>query len=303
MNLPRTLLPAVLVAVALVGGLPAARAEDPPVPPPAAPSPEGAGAAPSAAAAPARGERTDWRTGDELDVKVLSRADLSCTVRVLADGTVDVPFAGRFKIAERTTEQLRAEVETAFGKHERQPQVAVTVASLAPDEFYVLGDVGKAGVYTVPRTKRVSFLQALGMAGGFAPEADFTRVQVIPASGAAPRTVDASPARMAALATVWIGNGDTIVVPSVGRIYMMGQLNRTGGFAPPAGERMTLSRAIALGGGFTRLADSKSVTVSWRDAQGAMQSQRYNVNAILAGVAEDVAVYPGNLIFVPERLL
>src|SRR5207248_7093433 len=66
------------------------------------------------------------------------------------------------------------------------------------------------------------------------------------------RTIDASPARLASLAAVYISNGDTIQVPSVGRIYIMGQVGRTGGLAPPAGERMTLTRAIALAGGFTR---------------------------------------------------
>ncbi len=248
-------------------------------------------------------ERTDWRTGDTLEIKVLSRPDLSCAVVVLADGTIDVPFAGRFPIAKRTIGQVRTEVAAALAKIEKNPLVAITVSSLSSDEFYVLGEAGKPGVYVVPRTKRVSFLQALGMAGGFTPEADYTKVQIIPAGGGAPKTLDASPARMSALASVFLSNGDSIVVPAIGRIYMMGQVNRTGGFAPPAGERMTLTRAIALAGGFSRLADTTSVLVTWRDGAGNPQTLRFNVKAILNGQSEDVIVFPGNLIFVPERLL
>jgi polysaccharide export outer membrane protein len=318
--LPRPLATALLLgaAVALLGR--AARAEDaPPTPPPPAPAAPAApaddsrpapkpadakpAAAPKAASAPAAGPGPEWRPGDELEVRVLSRADLTCTVRIVADGTVDVPFAGRYAVVGRTLEQLRADVEAGFSKIEREPRVAVTVTSLAPDEFYVLGEVGKAGVFTVPRTKKVTFLQALGMAGGFGPEADFTRVQIVPAAGGEPKTMDASPGRIAALASVTVADRDTIVVPSVGRIYLMGQVNRTGGFAPPAGERMTLSRAIALAGGFTRLADTSSVLVTWRDASGSTVGNRYNLKAILDGRMEDVVVYPGNLIFVPERLL
>jgi polysaccharide export outer membrane protein len=237
-----------------------------------------------------------------MEIRVLGRADLSCTTRVLADGTVDVPFAGRYRIVGRSIDELRADVEGGFSKHERTPLVAITVVSLAPDEFYVLGEAGKAGVYTVPRTKSVTLLQAIGMAGGFGAEADYTRVQVVSARGAEPKIVDASPSRVASLSMVRIADGDTIVIPSVGRIYQMGQLNRTGGFAPPAGERMTLTRAIALAGGFTRIADQTNVLVTWRGPSGEAMNNRYNVKAILAGGGEDVLVYPGNLIYVSERL-
>jgi polysaccharide export outer membrane protein len=247
-------------------------------------------------------ETTEWRTGDVLEVRVLSRADLSCTVRVLADGSIDVPFAGRYRVQGRTLAEVKADVTAGFGQQERQPQVAITVASLSPDEFYVLGEVAKTGVFAVPRTKRVTFLQAIGMAGGFGPEADFTQVKIVGADGADPRTVDASPARLVGLAKVVLRNGDTIVVPSVGRVYLMGQVNRTGGFAPPPGERLTLTKAIALGGGFTRLADTKNVLVTWRNERGESQTAAFNVAAMLNGGTEDVPIFPGNLIHVPERL-
>ncbi len=280
----------------------------PATPPATAPAKDGAKAVPPntpapAAAAASDAEGTDWRPGDELEIRVLNRSDLSGTVRVLGDGTIDVPFAGRFRLRGRTLDAVRAEIETGFAKLERSPQVSVTLQSLAPEQFYVLGEVGKAGVYTVPRRKKVSFLQALGMAGGFSTEADFTQVRIVPAGGEKPRLVDASPGSVAALAGVTVADGDTIVVPSVGRIYLMGQVNRTGGFAPPAGEQITLTRAIALGGGFTRLADQKSVLVTWRDGRNEAVSARFNVQMILNGQAPDPVVYPGNLIFVAERLL
>jgi len=304
-----SLRPFVLGAVAMLASVaPTAAADEPPSPSPATGAPPPA-VAPRASAESgprpvpvSQGAPADWRVGDQLEVRVLGRADLSSSVRVLADGTIDVPFAGRVRVEGRPLDDIRAEVEKGFSRHERTPQVAITVSSLAADEFYVLGEVVKAGVYEVPRTKRVTLLQALGMAGGFNAEADFTRVQVIPARGGTPQIVDASPAKMSGLSSVRVSDGDTIVVPSVGKIYLMGQVNRTGGFSPPAGERMTLTRALALGGGFTRLADTAKILVSWRDPSGQSQTATFNAKAILAGGAEDVPVYPGNLIYVTERL-
>ena len=42
--------------------------------------------------------------------------------------------------------------------------------------------------------------------------------------------------------------------------------------------------------------------MSWRDPSGQSKTATFNAKAILAGGAEDVPVYPGNLIYVTERL-
>jgi protein involved in polysaccharide export with SLBB domain len=262
------------------------------------------GAAPAVAdASPAPIERTDWRPGDEFDIRVLNRTELSCVVKVQADGSIDVPFAGRYVMTGRRMDQVLNEVKAAFEKLQQAPQIAITLRSLAPDTFGVMGEVGKSGTFSFPRGSRISMLQALGMAGGWAAEADFSRVKLITAMGQA-RIVDAGPGQIERLATIPVTNGDTIYVPNVGRIYLTGQLNRTGAFAPRAGERMTLSRAIALGGGFTRLANTHAVVVKWTTPEGREESRAYDVGAILSGRGgEDPVVFAGNQIDVPERLL
>jgi polysaccharide export outer membrane protein len=284
------------------------RAQDAPRPAvsPAAPPTTGrAPASPAPAPAPAAPaeDRKDLRAGDSLSVAVLDHPELGAEVRILADGTIDVPFVGRVSVLGRTIGEISKDISDGLKNKVRDPQVAVTVQALAPNEFYVLGEVGKAGAFTVARERRISLLQAFGMAGGFAGEADFTRVSIVPASGAEPRLVDATPGRSTqTVAQIVIQNGDTIVVPAVGRIYVMGQVNRTGGFVPPAGERLTLTRAIALAGGFTRLADEGSVLVTWKDRGESAASARFNVKRILQGGLEDPAVFPGNLIVVGERI-
>jgi polysaccharide export outer membrane protein len=290
-----------LVAVALLLSSAHVGAQDAPRPaaPPAAPPAGGPAPAPPAPAE----DRRDLRAGDSLSVAVLDHPELGAEVKILADGTIDVPFVGRVSVLGRTIGEIRKDIADGLKSKVRDPQVAVTVQALAPNEFYVLGEVGKAGAFTVARERRITLLQAFGMAGGFAPEADFTRVSIVPADGREPRVVDATPGRSTqAVAQVVIANGDTIVVPAAGRIYVMGQVNRTGGFVAPAGERLTLTRAIALAGGFTRLADESSVLVTWKERGESASSARFNVKRILQGGVEDPAVYPGNLIVVGERI-
>src|SRR5204863_120377 len=107
--------------------VPAARADDEPAipasPAPVSPPPPAPPPSPAKSGAAAGADQRDWRTGDTLEIKVLAREDLSCTVRVLSDGTIDVPFAGRFAMAKRTAAEVKGEVEQAFAKIERNPQV------------------------------------------------------------------------------------------------------------------------------------------------------------------------------------
>src|SRR5262249_35289309 len=101
-EVPMSLRLLVLGAVALFASVaPAATADEPPSPSPAtgAPPPPGAPRA-SADSSPrpapvSQGAPAEWRVGDQLEVPVLGRADLSSSVRVLAHGTIDLPVAGR----------------------------------------------------------------------------------------------------------------------------------------------------------------------------------------------------------------
>jgi polysaccharide biosynthesis/export protein len=89
-----------------------------------------------------------------------------------------------------------------------------------------------------------------------------------------------------------------------GKVYVTGQVRNKGGFEIPAGETMTVSKAILSAGGFSDFSDKKNVRLIRKTAQG---EQTYIINVLniweRGRLGEDLAVQPEDLIVVPARLV
>lgn len=94
---------------------------------------------------------------------------------------------------------------------------------------------------------------------------------------------------------------------SRGKIYLVGAIHSPGPQDVSSDEALTLSKAILRSGGFTDFADGKNVRVTRGTGIGADDKTTYtvNVNQIFEkGKTEnDLALQPGDLIFVPERMI
>lgn len=83
------------------------------------------------------------------------------------------------------------------------------------------------------------------------------------------------------------------------RLSVLGEVNKPGPVAFFTG--MTLVDAIAAAGGFTKTAAANSVTLR-RETMHNVKSETHRVADISAGRARNVAVLPGDLIIVEERM-
>lgn len=97
-----------------------------------------------------------------------------------------------------------------------------------------------------------------------------------------------------------------VVTKSSGRVYLVGQLRTTGSVEIPGDEVFTLSKAILRSGGFTEYADKRHVKLT-RKIPGSDRTKTVivNVNDILekGKTDADINLEPGDLIFVPSRLI
>jgi polysaccharide export outer membrane protein len=82
-----------------------------------------------------------------------------------ADGAITVPYAGRVRVAGRTTRQVEQDIVQALAGKAIEPQALVTVTKNIANTVTVLGDVGGAG--RVPLSTRGDrILDAVATAGG-----------------------------------------------------------------------------------------------------------------------------------------
>jgi protein involved in polysaccharide export with SLBB domain len=90
----------------------------------------------------------------------------------------------------------------------------------------------------------------------------------------------------------------------LGKVYVTGQVRNSGTFDIPAGDPMTVSRAILSAGGFSDFSDKRNVRLVRKTASGS-RTFVVNVQAVLESgkLSGDMPVQPGDLIVVPERLV
>ena len=87
------------------------------------------------------------------------------------------------------------------------------------------------------------------------------------------------------------------------RVYVTGQVNRPGEVLFPPEEQMTLSKAVAMASGTTRLANTRSVTIKRKLADGSTKVYDVDLKAILNDKnAKDFPVYDGDTVEVPEAI-
>lgn len=80
-------------------------------------------------------------------------------------------------------------------------------------------------------------------------------------------------------------------------ISVLGQVKEPGSY--PFKERLTLVKAITLAGGLSPLAQKRRVKLI-RDTDAGRKTFEIDVNAILDSRVEDIALQPGDIVFVPE---
>lgn len=96
------------------------------------------------------------------------------------------------------------------------------------------------------------------------------------------------------------------LVESIKRdVKVLGQVDKAGAVEIPADKPLKLLDAIALAGGFTRLADRRHVTLTRVSADGATTTTEINADNILQSknASDTWTLQEGDVIFVPERIL
>jgi polysaccharide export outer membrane protein len=178
------------------------------------------------------------------------------------------------------------------------PQVMVTVEQYATETVSVLGEVARPGAYpiTTPRT----VLDVLSFAGGITNTAD--RNITIQRHGSKDDTASyfvSNDPKQAISTQVMVNPGDTVIVPRAGIVYILGDVNRPGGFAMSNNQdHMTLLEALALAGGVMHTAKQGHARLI-RVAEGKQQEQELNLGDIQKGKRPNPTLYAGDILYVP----
>jgi polysaccharide export outer membrane protein len=263
--------------------------------------------------------------GDLLEVYVVGLQELSREYRVDGDGMITLPMLSQPVMAagltlDQLSEALRKGLLDAGVLTD--PQVVVTVKSSALNCVTLSGAVRKPGVY--PVYVRTTLLDVLGQGEGLSDDAGstaiVTRAENTP-EGLGPSTAraaqEAKPASSRTLKVdVWrlwqngeaslnvdLYPGDRVTVQRAGIVYVVGGVNRAGGFLlSNTQEQMTVLKAIALAGNFTREAKPTRALIIRKapEAPSGRQEVPVDLKKVLSSRAPDQPLLASDILYVPE---
>lgn len=257
---------------------------------------------------------------DLLEITVYEAADLNRSVRVSDSGQITFPLLGTVQAAGLSPSELEIVLQELLRHHEiiKDPHVGVLVSELQSRAVSVFGAVKKPGVFQIrnPRT----LLEILSLAEGLAPDAG-DAVIVMRAKDVPSTAEPASPEEHAtedelaktairidikALlesgdpnSNVAIYPGDVVKVARAGVVYVVGEVNRPGGFVLANNKNISVLQALAMAEGFTPVAKKSEGVIIRTTADGTRSEIPVNFDKLLKRQAPDTDLQPEDIIFVP----
>ncbi|WP_245678044.1 polysaccharide biosynthesis/export family protein [Chondromyces crocatus] len=127
---------------------------------------------------PAPMETTSIEEGDEFELRVVGEEKLPTVFTVAPDGTVDVPYIKRIKVAGLEPQEIAALVRARLMEEQYfiDPSVSVSVKAYKSKRIEVLGQVQKPGSF--PLESGMTLLRAISLAGGFNSVANRDKITI-----------------------------------------------------------------------------------------------------------------------------
>jgi len=96
--------------------------------------------------------------------------------------------------------------------------------------------------------------------------------------------------------------GDVVTVPHAGIVYVLGAVNRPGGFVM-ANDRseMTTMKVLSLAGGLTRIAKLDHAVIIRKDNQGKQTQTEVDLKKVLHQETEDIQMRASDVLYIPDN--
>jgi polysaccharide export outer membrane protein len=239
--------------------------------------------------------------GFELNILVYDEPDLSGHVRVDKEGNVNLPFVKTIHVGGDTVAEAKQRIEDKFRNDGilKNPQITIDVEQFATTSVTVMGEVQNPG--KVELLAPHSLLDVIGMTGG---ETSFAGNEIElkhPVNGAMQSSTyhysrgdDGS-----AIRDVMVSPGDTVIVKRAGVVYVLGGVNRPGGYTMQENGELNVAQAISMAQGLAMQAKVGGLRVVQHDASGKPIEIPISYNKIMDGKERPLQLAAGDIVYVP----
>ena len=238
--------------------------------------------------------------GDLLAVSVYDAPELTRTVRVDPDGAIRLPLLPEgVKAAGMMPRELEDELANALKSGEIlvDPIVKITVAEYHSRPISVMGAVRKPVTFQADGV--VTLLDALSRAEGFAddagPEILVTQNDAVQHVSVKALLSGADPALNLRLT----GN-EEVRVPEAGKIFVLGNIRKPGGFPVRDPADKTVLKMVALSEGLMPFSEKTAYIIRRQEGEKP-QEIPIELARIMERKSPDVTLEIGDILYVPDN--
>jgi polysaccharide export outer membrane protein len=250
---------------------------------------------------------------DVLDISILDVPELSRQYRVAPDGTVVLSLlpepikAAGTKVTDFANVVAGELRERGLVSH---PHVSVSIAVSRLKAVAVTGAVKMPQIY--PVFGRTTLLDILSQAQGLTDDASsiavISRGEIgMQATDSAPNVLTVDLKKLLETGdpayNVDVYPGDRVTVPRAGIVYVVGAVNKPGGFPiRSTGDGITVLQAVALAQDLksTAVRNKAAIIRVDLDSPGGRKQLPLDLKEILSGKAQDPVLQANDILFVPD---
>jgi polysaccharide biosynthesis/export protein len=236
--------------------------------------------------------------GDSLHITLLDMPEMEQFARVTDVGDVPVQGVGNVRVANMSPAEAASAIHDRYvsARYLNHPQVAVVVEQYVTQEVTLIGEFKEPGAYSIVTPRPILDVIALG--GGLTDLAD--RDILVERHGDLEHPLHYNVSNNAGQAIsrqVLVNPGDTVVVAKAGIVYVLGDVNRPGGYTMNNNEsKMSLLEALANAGGVGKTAKLSHARLIRKSDHTDTQ---ISVGDIQKGKKADFAMASGDILYVP----
>jgi polysaccharide export outer membrane protein len=266
---------------------------------------------------PATPETYRIGAGDELAIWALGTDETTTKPTIVDhDGFIDVQMAGRVRAAGLTVDQLKQNLTEQLRTYVKDPEVTVSIVDYHSEPVAVIGAVKDPGVRDLRGGKRLA--EVIAQAGGMTADAGNTiyvtrRNQWGTLSAPGTQAKDGGDANTIEIPVnqllqggmseynIAIQPNDTISIPRARLVYVLGDVNKPGGFVLNERPGISVLQALSLAGGMTRFAAAANVAILRSDPGSTKRHEiAVNLKHITGPQSDDIELKPDDILFVPN---
>jgi polysaccharide export outer membrane protein len=240
-----------------------------------------------------------------LSMQVYDMPEISTELRVDGQGDVAVPLSGKVHVAGLTIPEAQHVIEQRFAEKRilRNPEINLDVAQYAADNVSVLGEVQTPG--RIQLLAPHSLPDVLAMVGGETQTAGAAIIirRTVAGQEQTQKIPYARSGNSDEVRNIMIQPGDTVVVPRAGIVYILGGVNRPGGYVMQEDGTLDVAQALSLAYGTTLNAAIGSMRVVRKRPDGTLQTIPVSYNKITKGKEVPLQLQAEDILYTPVSKL